>query len=61
MKQARYRKNIIACISNLLKLIASMIKENHKYQYKQEKSEELILLEEQYKEFKNKKKQKRTA
>ncbi len=61
MKQARYRKNITACISNLLKLISSMIKENHKYQYKPVKSEELILLEEQYKEFKNKKKQKRTA
>jgi len=61
MKQSRYRKNVTACISNLLKLISSMIKENHKYQYKPEKSEELILLEEQYKEFKNKKKQKRSA
>lgn len=61
MKQARYRKNVTACISNLLKLISAMIKENHKYQYKTEKSEELILLEERYKEFKNNKKHKRTA
>lgn len=47
MKQARYRKNVTACISNLLKLITSMIRENHKYNYKQEDVSELALLEEQ--------------
>ncbi len=61
MKQARYRKNVTACISNLLKLITSMIKENHKYSYNQNKVAELALLEDQYKEFKNNKKHKRTA
>lgn len=47
-------KDHTACISNLLKLISSMIKENHKYSYKQEHLSELALLEEQYKEFKKK-------
>lgn len=61
MKQPRYRKNVTACISNMLKLITSMIKENHKYEYKPEKSPEFSLLEEQYKEFKKKKKYKKSA
>ena len=61
MKQARYRKNVTACISNLLKLITSMIRENHTYNYKQEHVAELALLEEQYKEFKKNKKYKRSA
>ena len=61
MKQARYRKNVTACISNMLKLITSMIRENHKYNYKQENLAKLELLEEQYKEFKKNKKYKRSA
>jgi len=61
MKQPRYRKNVTACSSNLLKLITAMIKENHKYEYKPEKLPELTLLEEQYKEFKKNKKYKRSA
>jgi transposase len=61
MKQARYRKNIVACGSNMLKLITAMIKENHVYQYKEKSVEELKLLEEQYKEFKKKKKYKKSA
>lgn len=61
MKQSRYRKNVTACISNLLKLITSMIKENHKYSYNQNKVAELALLDEQYKEFKKNKKYKRSA
>jgi transposase len=61
MKQARYRKNVTACISNMLKLITAMMKENHKYSYKQEHVVELTLLEEQYKEFKKNKKYKRSA
>lgn len=61
MKQPRYRKNVTACISNLLKLISAMIKENHKYSYRQEHLSELALIEEQYKEFKKKKKYKRSA
>ena len=61
IKQARYRKNVTAVISNLLKLIASMIKENHKYTYNSNKVTELALLEEQYKEFKKNKKYQRSA
>ncbi|MBS3945178.1 MAG: transposase, partial [Melioribacter sp.] len=61
MKQFRYRKNVTACISNVLKLVTSMMKENHKYSYNQEHVAELTLLEEQYKEFKKNKKYKRSA
>jgi transposase len=55
MKQPRYSKNVIACSSNLLKLIFALVKENRKYEYSQEKLKELKQLEEQYKEFKKKK------
>jgi transposase len=58
MKQPRYRKNVIASSSNLLKLIAALVKGNHKYQYKEDKQRELIELEKKYKEFKEKKKKK---
>jgi len=61
MKQPRYRKNVIASCSNLLKLIVALIKEEHKYQYKQEKQNELLELEKKYKEFKEKKKYKKSA
>ena len=61
MKQSRYRKNVIAVCSNLLKLIAALVKEKHEYQYKQEKQKELTELEEKYKEFKKKKKYKKSA
>ena len=61
MKQPRYRKNVIAVCSNLLKLIAALVKEKHEYQYKQEKQKELTELEEKYKEFKKKKKYKKSA
>ena len=61
MKQARYRKNVVACASNMLKLITSLLKENHIYTYKEEKVEELRMLEEEYKEFKKKKKYKKSA
>ncbi len=61
MKQARYRKNVMACASNMLKLIAAMIKENHTYQYKEKAVEELRGLETEYREFKKKKKYKKSA
>lgn len=61
MKQPRYRKNVVACASNMLKLITSMIKENNKYEYRDQSVVELKQLEEQYKEFKEKKKYKKTA
>ena len=59
MKQARYKKNVIAVSSNLLKIMMAMIKENRTYSYCPEKLKELELLENQYKEFKDKKKNKR--
>ena len=56
MKQSRYRKNVIAVSSNLLKLIVALIKENRKYTYNPEKQKELEILEAKYKAFKEKKK-----
>lgn len=61
MKQPRYRKNVIASSSNLLKLIVALVKEEHKYQYKEDKQKELKELEIKYKEFKKKKKYKKSA
>ncbi|MCF8356881.1 MAG: transposase [Melioribacteraceae bacterium] len=61
MKQARYKKNVVACASNMLKLIMSMLKDNHTYQYRDKSVEELKQLEEKYQEFKNKKKIKKSA
>jgi transposase len=58
IKQPRYRKNVVACSSNLLKLITSMVKDNHLYQYKADKQNELIELQKQYKELKAKRKNK---
>ena len=60
MKQSRYKKNVTACISNLLKLIVAMIKENNKYEYKEDKQDELKEIEKVYKEFKNNNKKKHT-
>jgi len=56
MDQPRYKKNIIACTSNLLKLITALIKKGTPYEYYKPKQEELAILEEKYKEFKEKKK-----
>jgi len=61
MKQARYKKNVVASSSNMLKLIMSMFKNNHTYQFNDESLEELKLLEVKYQDFKNKKKIKKSA
>jgi len=61
LKHARYKKNVVAVSSNLLKLIYSMFKDNHTYQYKEDSLEELKKLEVIYLEFKNKKKLKKSA
>lgn len=61
MKQSRYKKNVVASASNMLKLIMSMFKDNHIYKYKEESLEELKQLEIKYEEFKNKKKLKKSA
>jgi len=49
IKKKAYRKNIIAASSVLLQLIMALIKENRTYEFKQEKLQQLALLEEQYK------------
>jgi transposase len=59
MKQPRYKKNVIAVSSNLLKLLMVLIKENRTYSYRPDKLKEVELLETQYQEFKDKKKNKR--
>lgn len=61
MKQPRYKKNVTACTSNLLKLIVSLTKDNHQYQFKDDKLKELKELEDKYKEFKKNKKYKKSA
>ncbi len=55
MKQKRYRKNIIACSSNLLRLILALIRENHTYQLDPENVKALEELEIKYEQFKNRK------
>ena len=47
IKQDRYRRNIIACTSNLLKLIMTLVQENRLYEFREEKVKELRELEKQ--------------
>jgi transposase len=49
LKKKAYRKNIIAASSALLQLIMALIKKNKTYEFKQEKLQQLALLEEKYK------------
>ena len=48
-----YRKNIIASSSALLQLIMALIKEKRPYEFKQNKMQELAILEEKYKKLKS--------
>jgi transposase len=52
MNQARYTKNIVACESNLLRLIVALIRDNRMYMCNPEKLEEMNKLEIKYQEFK---------
>ncbi len=47
MKHDRYRRNIIACTSNLLKLIMNLVQENRFYEFREDKVKELNDLEKQ--------------
>jgi len=47
MKHDRYRRNIIACSSNLLKLIMALVRANRPYEFREEKVKELHELENQ--------------
>ena len=51
----RYRKNIIACSSNLLKLIMALVQENRPYEFREEKVKELQELEIKIEQMKEKK------
>jgi transposase len=48
MKHRWYTENVVACSSNLLKLITALIKENHQYQENPERIKELKKLEKKY-------------
>ena len=56
-----YRKNIVACVPNLLKLIMALIKENRKYEFRDQKIEEMRLLEQKYEEVKTQRKKYKKA
>lgn len=47
LRQDKYRRNIIACTSDLLKLIMVLVKENRPYEYRENKVKEQESLEEQ--------------
>ena len=51
----RHRKNIIACSSNLLKLIMVLVQENRPYEFREEKVKELQELEIKIEQMKEKK------
>lgn len=50
LQQRRYRKNVVAAVSNLLRLIMALVKENRCYEVRDNSA--LTLLEHQYRELK---------
>lgn len=48
LKKQIYRKNLVACVPQLLKLIFSLLKENRYYEYDQERVLEMERLDQQY-------------
>ncbi|HEU0085757.1 MAG TPA: IS110 family transposase, partial [Candidatus Paceibacterota bacterium] len=58
LKNGRYKKDIIAAISVLLKIIVSLIKGNRIYEFREQKIEELQMWEEKYQELEKVKKKK---
>jgi len=54
LKKPSYRKNIIASIPQLLKLIIALLRENRPYEFKEEKLKEMAELKEQYEELRKK-------
>lgn len=55
MTQDRYRRNVIACSSNLLKLIMVLVQENRPYEFREDKVKELEQLEDKIEQLKKKK------
>jgi len=52
MQKRHYRKNIVACISQLLKLLTSLLKKKRGYEYYPERMKEMKELEAEYMGFK---------
>jgi transposase len=61
LRKKSYRKNIVACIPWLLKLLMALIKEKRPYVYKEETLLELNKLELKYTDMRNKEKKMRDA
>ncbi len=61
LASSRYRKNIIACSSVLLRLVVRLIKDKRPYEYRTDRNEELAQLEKDYAEKKAKTKKKKNA
>ncbi|NQT23952.1 hypothetical protein HQ585_01220 [candidate division KSB1 bacterium] len=58
MTHDRYRRNVIACSSNLLKLIMVLVQEHRPYEFREEKVKELQELEKQFEKLQETKTQK---
>ena len=56
--KSKYRKNIIACSSTLLKLIVALVKQRRHYEFRPQNVTELEKLEQQYQALKDKRKSK---
>ena len=54
LKKPSYRKNIIASIPQLLKLITVLLRDNRPYEFKEDKLKEMDILKEQYDELRKK-------
>jgi transposase len=61
MKVRRHRKNIVASCPQLLKLIMALVKERRTYEIRQDSLARMTVLEQQYAEFKEKRKNKKRA
>jgi transposase len=61
LKMQRHRKNVIASVSQLLKLIMALCKENRTYESRSESLAAMMLLEKQYTELKEKHKKNKKA
>ena len=54
LKKPSYRKNIIASIPQLLKLITALLRDSRPYEFKEDKLKEMAILKEQYDELRKK-------
>ena len=54
LKKPSYRKNIIASIPQLLKLITALMRDKRPYEFREEKLKEMTELKEQYEELRKK-------